>query len=809
MRKRLLSLILILALVWGMFPAPAAAADGAQITCSAAEAAPGDDISIEISGSQFENLAALELELYYDADALTFQSHRTQWMLDDAIVSVNTATPGVISLSFACAEGLTGDGPLLSLSFTVADDCPAGKYPLTLAAGEAYDVSLSPVSVSAKSGSITVAEQAPSYGVFYLGLELSTDTLAPGETLTATVCNEWYCGFASCDLTLHYDASMFRLESAAVAPELESAGAIYSLNTATPGLVRLSWVSSEQIWSHDLLDVKLQALEDVSGGSTICAEAADVYDVNRIPYAPGSASADVTVVPLDLTVVPELYLDCAPMVIGEECVSTLILSEGSNLAAADFRVEYDPAILECLAVEAAAESQFLVINPNFTDGVIRFSFVEEAGVTDETPLVTIRWRPRTEAASHYAIQTTLIDPVDANLETVEIDCPVQTGCVFLRETIEPTCAEPGGLRLRCVGCGNSVLTEPTPALGHQYGEPVFHWSENYESCSASRVCDRDDSHIWQVDCTVTHVSVGESCTEPGSITYTATADFYGETYTDSQTIYKDALGHDYAWTMITEPDCVSQGLRHGECIRCDATCEEPVAPLGHDHAAEVTVPGCTEGGFTTHTCKRCGDCYVDSHTDPLGHDWNGLVCKRCGETRENPFVDVPEGSFYYDPVLWAVENGITNGVDATHFGPNDSCMRAHVVTFLWRAAGSPEPQQSHNPFVDVKATDFYYKPVLWAVENGITNGLDATHFGPFAYCNRAQVVTFLHRALGNPEPASSRNPFTDVPDGSFYHKPVLWAVENGVTNGLSATTFGPTAICNRAQIVTFLYRAFT
>lgn len=172
------------------------------------------------------------------------------------------------------------------------------------------------------------------------------------------------------------------------------------------------------------------------------------------------------------------------------------------------------------------------------------------------------------------------------------------------------------------------------------------------------------------------------------------------------------------------------------------------------------------------------------------------------------FTDVAEGAFYYDPVMWAIENSITNGTSATTFGPNEQCMRAHVVTFLWRAMGSPEPKLMVNPFVDVKPSDFYYTPVLWALENGITSGMDATHFGPTAYCNRAQVVTFLYRTMGSPAVDASQNPFTDVAAGSFYEKPVLWAVENGITNGMSATTFGPSAICNRAQIVTFLYRAF-
>ena len=300
---------------------------------------------------------------------------------------------------------------------------------------------------------------------------------------------------------------------------------------------------------------------------------------------------------------------------------------------------------------------------------------------------------------------------------------------------------------------------------------------------------------------------------PGTTTVTATL---GEELFDTVTVTvkEGAEDHEHTPALILGYDatCTDPGLSDGACCaECGETLTEQTAtdPLGHDHIWYVIEDaGCDTPGLSRGECTRCGDA-LEQTLEPVGHDWDGGSCRRCGEGRKNPFTDVPEGSFYYDPVLWAVENGITNGTTPTTFGPNDPCMRAHVVTFLWRAAGSPEPGSDNNPFVDVKPTDFYYKAVLWAVENGITNGIDATHFGPTSYCNRAQVVTFLHRALGNPEPASQDNPFTDVPAGSFYYKPVLWAVENGVTNGMSETAFGPNSICNRAQIVTFLYRAFT
>ncbi len=169
---------------------------------------------------------------------------------------------------------------------------------------------------------------------------------------------------------------------------------------------------------------------------------------------------------------------------------------------------------------------------------------------------------------------------------------------------------------------------------------------------------------------------------------------------------------------------------------------------------------------------------------------------------------MPADSFYYDSVAWALEQGITEGLTETEFGPDAACNRAQVVTFLWRAAGSPEPSVTENPFVDVEEGSFYEKAVLWAVEKGITRGTDATHFSPNASCNRATIVTFLFRAEPSPTVNSNFSPFSDVTLNDWYAAPVLWAVEQGITNGISSTEFGPNASCNRAQVVTFLYRAY-
>ena len=175
-------------------------------------------------------------------------------------------------------------------------------------------------------------------------------------------------------------------------------------------------------------------------------------------------------------------------------------------------------------------------------------------------------------------------------------------------------------------------------------------------------------------------------------------------------------------------------------------------------------------------------------------------------TPSTGFTDVKTTDYFFNAVDWAVKNNITNGLTSTTFGPDVTCTRAQTVTFLWRAAGSPAPKTANNPFTDVKASDYYYNAVLWAVENGITNGASATTFAPDATVERGQVVTFLWRAADKLA-SQTDNHFTDLKDGAYYTDAVLWAVEKGITTGTSATTFAPEAGCTRGQIVTFLYRA--
>lgn len=169
------------------------------------------------------------------------------------------------------------------------------------------------------------------------------------------------------------------------------------------------------------------------------------------------------------------------------------------------------------------------------------------------------------------------------------------------------------------------------------------------------------------------------------------------------------------------------------------------------------------------------------------------------------FVDVPADSWYASAVKWAVENGITNGIDDSRFGPDTVCTRAQAVTMLWRAMGKAEPEGGYIPFADVQPAAYYAKAVQWAVQKGVTSGVDASHFAPDSPCTRGQIVTFLWRSAGEPC-ADAPAPFEDVQPGAYYAGAVEWAYGAGIASGVDSSNFRPEDHCNRAQMVTFLHR---
>ena len=286
------------------------------------------------------------------------------------------------------------------------------------------------------------------------------------------------------------------------------------------------------------------------------------------------------------------------------------------------------------------------------------------------------------------------------------------------------------------------------------------------------------------------------------------------------------------YVAAVEPACHLNGCaEYWYCEECDAVFADAAGvqltnrrnltivstvTLEHHEAVAVT---CTEDGMQEYWyCAEC-DCYYTDAEGKLniarlslivpatGHNYVNGFCSVCGDAN-NPFVDVVAGAYYYDAVLWAAEKGIANGITDTQFAPEQYCTRAMAVTLLWRAAGSPAPSMTVNPFTDVEEGTWYYDAVLWAVEKGITNGYaGTTRFGVEDTCTRAHIVTFLYRYAGKPAVSGLVNNFSDVAAGEFYTDAVLWAASEGIALGYDGTAkFGTYDLCTRGAIVTFLYR---
>lgn len=271
---------------------------------------------------------------------------------------------------------------------------------------------------------------------------------------------------------------------------------------------------------------------------------------------------------------------------------------------------------------------------------------------------------------------------------------------------------------------------------------------------------------------------------------------------------------------VVEATCTEAGYSGDQvCKWCGETLKngEEVPALGHKtEVKDAKAATCTEVGYTgDEVCTVCGETVKKGTEIPaLGHKFENGVCTVCGEKDPNyvapvvnPFKDVEKTSPYYDAIIWAAKEEITTGKTADTFGIDEGCTRAQIVTFLYRAAGSPEVKaDTVNPFTDVSKDSVYYNAILWAVENGITKGTTETTFDPNAVCTRGQIVTFLFRASGAEKVATGTN-FADVASGSYCADAVAWAVANKVANGFADGTFRPEATCTRGQAVTFIYRA--
>lgn len=376
------------------------------------------------------------------------------------------------------------------------------------------------------------------------------------------------------------------------------------------------------------------------------------------------------------------------------------------------------------------------------------------------------------------------------------------------------------------------------ATGHNYGDITYTWSDGNTSCTAKKVCSVCKDEVTETVGTTSSVKIPATCTTKGTKTYTATFSAASGFVTQTKDVDIAATGHDWSNKDGICAVCHTKCDRvHKPGTTCEVCGKYTRRPSTANSGNTVSVPSTPNGtmtvnpstaskGETVTITTKPSEGYELSSIEVLDKNGDSLKLKDLGsgkfrfvmpdgkvsvkaefvKTAPTSFVDVPANAYFADAVKWAVDKGITNGLPDTMFGPYASCTRAQIVTFLWRAAGSPEPKATTSAMTDLNPNAYYYKAVLWAIENGITDGMTETTFAPDATCTRGQSVTFLHRALKGTASGSAN--FTDVKSDAFYADAINWAVANNVTNGTSNTTFSPNADCTRAEIVTFLYRAY-
>ena len=412
-----------------------------------------------------------------------------------------------------------------------------------------------------------------------------------------------------------------------------------------------------------------------------------------------------------------------------------------------------------------------------------------------------------------------------------------------------TCTEKAVYYKSCTVCGLSSAGTVDEAT-FESGEPLDHdfgaWTSNGND-THTRVCSRDASHTETDNCTggtasCTMKAVCEVCkaeygekdpehhAEGCELEWVVTETEHEQKYSlcGKVTIAKEK--HTFGdWTITQRPTLNRDGEKERICQICQYKETKTIPATGSNYSyytikatagtggsispnGNVSVREGSDRTFTITPDKGYAVANVKIDGRSIGavksYTFENVRRNHTIEVsfaRANEFIDVPAGSYFYEAVMWAVENGVTTGVSASRFDPNGVCTRAQAVTFLWRAAGSPEPETRAMPFADVPAGSYYYDAVLWAVENGITKGTSDTTFSPNMTCTRAQIVTFLWRSEKSPA-AGTANPFADVKSTAYYAGAVLWAVKEDITKGTTSTTFSPDADCTRAQIVTFLWR---
>ena len=708
MKKKIIALILTIGLLLSYLPITTIAADAAVVVAENDTTTQGSYAYVYLRADNFVNVGALDIEIYYDNSAMSVHYTSNESFFNSASVSTNTNTSGLIKISAMAVNGLTSgtstySNRLMTICFKINPDCPAGDYPIVVAVGDAYDNDLNPTSISGVNGVVTVEKGSPKDFPFYTSLSATSVENGDEFTVQAYHSSSSSYKFASADFNIEYDRDLLKIKSIELDPALLIEGAVHSTSTSNPGFAKISYASTNAISCYNLFKVTFEVIANTEAQTDITLTASDVYDDELTAYSPATATATVAV--KEKAIVPDypdFKLESEKFIVGKPSDISVVLEGNSKVAAADFVIDYDKDVFSINSVtansEALSSGALIVINNNFNDGQIRFSYIMQNGdFAEDTNLITISATPLISPDEHYTMTSSGIDVCDINFNDVTLDYIVDSDCIFLPTVIDPTCTEDGYTSYDC-SCGEAYTAEPTPSLGgHDYGDFVIDIEPTCtEEGSKSRHCsvcdDKTDITVieanghsysdWIIDtdptcteegskykeCSVCGDIVSEviaenghsystewtidiepTCTEEGSKSHHCTV--CGDK-TDITAI--EANGHSYGdWIIDTDPTCTEEGSKYKECSVCGDVVSEVIAENGHSYSTEWTIdiePTCTEEGSKSHHCTVCGDKADITVIEANGHSYGNWivdikpictesgsahkVCSKCNDTQD-------------------------------------------------------------------------------------------------------------------------------------------------------------------------------